>query len=243
MCKHFEEGLNEEIKLLIGILEIQEFTTLADQDKKAEELNKKRKCGSFDHFLRDYPERANKEVELAPQLNAPISRGRHLRHPRIASGSRTVAKDATTKSEARAPSRTYALQAREEASSLDVIMDGEILRIDLSELDTPPVVITSVMAQRYMRKGYEAYLVFVLNSEESELKLELVTIVYKYLDVFIEELPGLPPDETKHVEHLRTVLQVLRDKQFYAKFSKSEFWLREVRFLGHIVSVMASELI
>ncbi|KAA3484599.1 polyprotein [Gossypium australe] len=36
-------------------------------------------------------------------------------------------------------------------------------------------------------------------------------------------------------EYLRTILQTLRDKQLYAKFSKSEFWLREVEFLGHII--------
>ncbi|XP_052880509.1 uncharacterized protein LOC128286822 [Gossypium arboreum] len=43
-------------------------------------------------------------------------------------------------------------------------------------------------------------------------------------------------DETKHAKHLRNVLQTLRDKQLYAKFSKSKFWLREVGFLGYIVS-------
>ncbi|KAG8480814.1 hypothetical protein CXB51_025559 [Gossypium anomalum] len=43
-------------------------------------------------------------------------------------------------------------------------------------------------------------------------------------------------DETEHTEHLRLVLQILRDKQLYAKFSKCEFWLREVSFLGHVVS-------
>ena len=36
--------------------------------------------------------------------------------------------------------------------------------------------------------------------------------------------------------HNSIVLQTLRDKQFYGKFSKSEFWLREFVFLGHIVS-------
>ena len=43
MCKHLEEGLNEEIKLLIGIIEIREFSVLADRTKKAEELNNERK--------------------------------------------------------------------------------------------------------------------------------------------------------------------------------------------------------
>ena len=36
--------------------------------------------------------------------------------------------------------------------------------------------------------------------------------------------------------HLRIVLQLLRDHQLYAKFSKCEFWLTKVRFLGHVVS-------
>ena len=36
--------------------------------------------------------------------------------------------------------------------------------------------------------------------------------------------------------HLRILLQLLRDHQLYAKFSKCEFWLIKVRFLGHMVS-------
>ncbi|KAA3487875.1 reverse transcriptase [Gossypium australe] len=42
--------------------------------------------------------------------------------------------------------------------------------------------------------------------------------------------------QNEHAEHLRIVLQTLREKQLYAKFSKCEFWLREVSFLGHIMS-------
>ena len=42
--------------------------------------------------------------------------------------------------------------------------------------------------------------------------------------------------ELEHEYHLRIVLQLLRDHQLYAKFSKFEFWLTEVRFLGHVVS-------
>ena len=38
------------------------------------------------------------------------------------------------------------------------------------------------------------------------------------------------------MEHLRIVLQRLRDHQLYAKFSKCEFWLEEVQFLGHVLS-------
>ena len=40
----------------------------------------------------------------------------------------------------------------------------------------------------------------------------------------------------KHVLHLQIVLQILRDRRLYTKFSKCEFWLSEVGFLGHVVS-------
>ena len=42
----------------------------------------------------------------------------------------------------------------------------------------------------------------------------------------------------EHEDHLRIVLQLLRDHQLYAKFSKCEFWLAEVGFLGHLVSAL-----
>jgi len=42
--------------------------------------------------------------------------------------------------------------------------------------------------------------------------------------------------EEEHAEHLRVVLQRLREHKLYAKFSKCDFWLKEVKFLGHIIS-------
>ncbi|KAA3466075.1 Hexaprenyldihydroxybenzoate methyltransferase, mitochondrial-like protein [Gossypium australe] len=43
MCKRFEEGLNEDIKLLVGILELKEFVVLANQAHKVEKLNKEKR--------------------------------------------------------------------------------------------------------------------------------------------------------------------------------------------------------
>ncbi|XP_070012922.1 uncharacterized protein [Nicotiana sylvestris] len=51
-----------------------------------------------------------------------------------------------------------------------------------------------------------------------------------------EQLKDLLEKEDEHVDHLRAVLQTLRDNKLYAKFSKCEFWLKSVAFLGHIVS-------
>ncbi|KAG8474369.1 hypothetical protein CXB51_034047 [Gossypium anomalum] len=368
--------------------------------------------------------------------DAPV-RGRPPRNPGAGASNRGASRDSAVRPDVRAPARTYAIRAREEASSPDVItgncfladlmllpfdefdvilgMDwlpthdvivncgkkfiklkcenGEILRVNSEESDSSFAMISIMSAQKCLRKGYEAYLAFVLNTKDPELKIESVLVVCEFPDVFPEELPGLPPvkevefgieltpsttpifiapyrmaplelkelktqlqeltdkgfarpssspwgalvlfvkkkdgsmrlcidyqqlnkgaivfskidlrsgyyqlrvkdsdilktafrtryghyeflvmpfgltnapsifmdlmnrifrsyldmflvvfiddiliyshDETEHAEHLRTVLQILRDNQLYAKFSKSEFWLREVGFLGHIVS-------
>ncbi|XP_021751362.1 uncharacterized protein LOC110717031 [Chenopodium quinoa] len=43
-------------------------------------------------------------------------------------------------------------------------------------------------------------------------------------------------NKEEHVEHLREILQTLRENKLYAKFSKCEFWLEKVAFLGHFAS-------
>ena len=53
--------------------------------------------------------------------------------------------------------------------------------------------------------------------------------------VFVDDILIYSQSEEEHEDHLRDVLQLLRDHQLYAKFSKCEFWLIEVRFLGHVV--------
>jgi hypothetical protein len=54
--------------------------------------------------------------------------------------------------------------------------------------------------------------------------------------VFIDDILIYSKNESDHEEHLRLVLQKLRDNQLYAKYSKCEFWIGEVPFLGHIIS-------
>ena len=65
-------------------------------------------------------------------------------------------------------------------------------------------------------------------------------VFHPYLDqfviVFIDEILVYSKNVDEHVMHLRIVLQTLRDRELYAKFSKCEFWLDEVIFLGHVIS-------
>ena len=53
--------------------------------------------------------------------------------------------------------------------------------------------------------------------------------------VFIDDILIYSRSTEEHERHLRKILQLLRDKQFYAKFKKCEFWLKKVGFLGHII--------
>ena len=54
--------------------------------------------------------------------------------------------------------------------------------------------------------------------------------------VFVDDILIYSKLEKGHEDHLRIVLHALRNHRLYAKFSKCEFWLTGVRFLGHVVS-------
>ncbi|KAA3487058.1 Transposon Ty3-G Gag-Pol polyprotein [Gossypium australe] len=394
------------------------------------------KCGSQDHFIKDCPEMM-KEEKTQDVRSRSMARGRLQKNPGSGVSSKGNPREQAAKPEGRAPARIYAIRAREEASSPDVITgtfalhdtkiialinpgsthsyifmklvskmsmpiesiefvikvsnpigknelvdkvckdcplmirghyfkvilmllpfdefdiilgidwltthdvivscekkyfelrcgSGDTLHVESDGQDISPVLISHMSAQRYVRKGYKAYLAFVMNAKETESKIEPVPIICDYLDVFPEELPGLPlvrevefgieltpgtvlisitpyrmdltelrelkaqlqelidkgfarsscspwgapvlfvkkKDGTMRLcidyrshcvlqdrlnigvlsvesKRLRCVKdcflnEILRENQLYAKFNKSEFWLKEVGFLGHIISV------
>ncbi|KAA0055519.1 ty3-gypsy retrotransposon protein [Cucumis melo var. makuwa] len=71
--------------------------------------------------------------------------------------------------------------------------------------------------------------------------MDLMNRVFReFLDTFvivvIDDILIYSKTEDENEEHLRMVLQTLRDNKLYAKFSKCEFWLKQVSFLGHVVS-------
>jgi hypothetical protein len=74
-----------------------------------------------------------------------------------------------------------------------------------------------------------AYFMYLMNN-----------IFMEYLDkfvvVFIDDILVFSQNEEEHEEHLRLVLQKLREHRLYAKLSKCDFWFKEVSFLGHIIT-------
>ncbi|XP_027922949.1 uncharacterized protein K02A2.6-like [Vigna unguiculata] len=58
----------------------------------------------------------------------------------------------------------------------------------------------------------------------------------KFVVVFIDDILIYSKTHEDHVQYLRTVLGILMEEKLYAKLSKCEFWMREVQFLGHVIS-------
>ncbi|XP_052880063.1 uncharacterized protein LOC128286695 [Gossypium arboreum] len=108
----------------------------------------------------------------------------------------------------------------------EVVMIGE-RRNHLSN------VISALVAEKLVRKGCEAFLAYISVSDSVDLSVKDIRTMRDFLDVFPEKLPGLPPSrevefgielilgiassEDEYDEHLRVVLQILREKQLYLK--------------------------
>ena len=70
--------------------------------------------------------------------------------------------------------------------------------------------------------------------------MDLMNRVFKpYLDrfgiIFIDDILIYSKSRAEHEQHLRIILHTLREHQLYAKLSKCNFWLQEVKFLGHTI--------
>ena len=58
----------------------------------------------------------------------------------------------------------------------------------------------------------------------------------KFVMVYLDDILIYSKTEEEHAEHLRLILEKLREHKLYAKYSKYEFWLPEVTYLGHVIS-------
>jgi hypothetical protein len=92
------------------------------------------------------------------------------------------------------------------------------------------------------RYGHYEFVVvpFGLTNTPATFMCLMNNVFRKYLDkfviVFIDDILIYSKTKEEHEEHLRIVLQTLREHQLYAKFSKCEFYQDKVQYLGHVIS-------
>nr|GEW59532.1 reverse transcriptase domain-containing protein [Tanacetum cinerariifolium] len=107
-------------------------------------------------------------------------------------------------------------------------------------------IISYIKTRKYIQRGCQVFLAQIpkkkTKDKSGEKQLEDVPTVRDFLEIFLEDLPGLPPTKSSihgsdESEHLKLILELLKKEELYAKFSKCDFWLSrtptEIRqFLG-----------
>ncbi|KAM2333980.1 hypothetical protein ACFXTH_011592 [Malus domestica] len=98
------------------------------------------------------------------------------------------------------------------------------------------------------RYGHYEFLVmpFGLTNASAAFMRLMNEIFQQYLDrfviIFIDDILVYSKSKAYHIRHLNLVLKKLREHQLYAKFSKCQFWLNQVAFLGHVVSAQGIQV-
>ncbi|GJX69955.1 reverse transcriptase domain-containing protein [Tanacetum coccineum] len=143
-------------------------------------------------------------------------------------------------------------------------INGETLIIRGDRSKTRLNLISCIKTERYISRGCQVFMIQVMEKKSDEKKLEDIPVVKEFPDVFPEDLPGLPPVRqvefqidlipgaapvartpyrlaSSEMQELSNQLQELTDRELlrkeklYAKFSKCDFWIHIVQFLGHLI--------
>jgi hypothetical protein len=118
-------------------------------------------------------------------------------------------------------------------SKIDLRSSYHQLKIRESEI-LKTTFITRYRLYEYMVMSFgfanaPAYFMYLMNKV-------FIEYLDKFVVVFIDDILIYSKDEEVHKKHLHLVLQKLKDHQLYAKLSKCEFLLKEIPFLGHVIS-------
>ncbi|GJS60565.1 putative reverse transcriptase domain-containing protein [Tanacetum coccineum] len=138
---------------------------------------------------------------------------------------------------ARAPYRIAPAEMKELAEQLKELSDKGFIRPSSSPVREEDIPKTAFRT----RYGHYEFRVMPFGlTNAPAVFMDLMNRVCKpYLDkfviVFINDILIYSHNEKEHEEHLKTILELLKKEELYAKFSKCEFWINTVKFLGHVI--------
>ncbi|GKC58012.1 putative reverse transcriptase domain-containing protein, partial [Tanacetum coccineum] len=158
----------------------------------------------------------------------------------------------------KAPYRMAPLELQELKEQLQDLLDRGFIRPSVSPWGAPVLFIkkkdgsmrSEDIPKTAFRTRYGLYEFLVMPFDQTNAPAVFMDLMnrffHDYLDksvvVFIDDILVYSKSKEEHEQHLRAVLGVLREKKLYAKFSKCEFWLERVSFLGHVVFVKGIEV-
>jgi hypothetical protein len=118
-------------------------------------------------------------------------------------------------------------------SKIDLRLGYHLLKIRECDIPKTAFILRYGMYE-YMVMSFEltdapAYFMYLINKV-------FIEYLDKFVVLFINDILVYSSNEEEHEEHLHLVLQKLRDQRLYAELSECQFWLKQVVFLGHIIS-------
>ncbi|XP_075103697.1 uncharacterized protein LOC142178267 [Nicotiana tabacum] len=142
------------------------------------------------------------------------------------------------------PYRMAPAELKELKQQLQDLLDKGFIRPSISPWGTPILIKDEDISKTAFRTRYGHYEFFVIPFRLTNAPaafMDLMNRVFnpfldRFVIVFIDDILIYSSSQGEHEDHLRTVLQTLREHRLYAMFSKCEFWLDSISFLGHVVS-------
>ncbi|KAL4368631.1 hypothetical protein GQ457_05G017770 [Hibiscus cannabinus] len=225
-CRKFTDGLNDELWPMFTSMEIDDFKILVNRVIATEAKLKAAERRKSGHWK----DRKTKRDEIT---SWPSKKAKHYREN---SSAYTPVSRITIKNKYPLPRIEDLFDQLRDASVFSKIdLRSGYYQMKVKDVDVPKTTFRT-------RYGHFEFLVmpFGLTNAPAAF-MDLMNRVFKpYLDkfvvVFIDDILIYSRNKDDHAEHLRIVLRTLRECQLYAKFSKCEFWLSEIAFLGHVIS-------
>ncbi|GJV20678.1 putative reverse transcriptase domain-containing protein [Tanacetum coccineum] len=135
---------------------------------------------------------------------------------------------------ARAPYRLAPSKMQELSNQLQELADRGYHQLRVKDEDIPKTAFRT----RYRHYEFQVMPFGLTNAHA--MFMDLMNRVCKpYLDkfviIFIDVIIIYSRNKEEHADHLRIILELLKNKKLYAKFSKCDFWISIVQFLGHVI--------